>query len=71
MLVTDAIEMRARNLLTYRVKPMDALHLACAEAASVRYFCTCDDRLLKRAKGIADLRVNVVSPLELVEELGP
>jgi predicted nucleic acid-binding protein len=70
IVVTVEIEQRARYFTAHRMKPMDALHLACAEAEAVSYFCTCDDRLLKRAKTIADLRVVVVSPLELVEEIG-
>jgi predicted nucleic acid-binding protein len=49
--------------------PLDALHLASAEAAQVDYFCTCDDRLLKKAKTVHDLKTVVVSPIELAEEL--
>jgi hypothetical protein len=37
--------------------------------AEVDYFCTCDDRLLRRAKSISDLHTPIVSPLELVEAL--
>jgi len=48
---------------------MDALHLACAEAADVDYFCTCDDNLLRKAKRIASLRTRIVTPLELAEVL--
>ncbi|MCB0099092.1 MAG: hypothetical protein KDE46_25335, partial [Caldilineaceae bacterium] len=33
------------------------------------YFCTCDDRLLRRAKTVSNLNIVVVTPLELVEEL--
>jgi len=48
---------------------LDALHLASAEEAEADYFCTCDDRFLKRAKTFNDLRTKVVTPLELIEEL--
>ncbi len=48
---------------------MDSLHLAVAEKANVDYFCTCDDKFLRRAKAIPDLRTVVVSPLELIEVL--
>ena len=65
----DQIEQRARHFIESGIKPMDALHLASAEAAECDYFCTCDDRFLKRAKEITDLQTNAVSPLELVEEL--
>jgi predicted nucleic acid-binding protein len=32
-------------------------------------FCTCDDRVLKKAGNQKDLRVRVVSPLQLAEEV--
>ncbi len=48
---------------------MDALYLACAEAADVDYFCTCDDNLLRKAKQIALLRMRIVTPLELAKVL--
>lgn len=48
----------------------DALHLAAAEHSGVRYFVTCDDRLLGRAQQIG-LPVSVVSPLELPKEETP
>jgi hypothetical protein len=32
------------------MKPLDALHLASAVIAKADYFCTCDDRFLRRAK---------------------
>jgi predicted nucleic acid-binding protein len=65
----DQIEQRARYFIESGIKPMDALHLGSAEAADCDYFCTCDDRFLRRAKEIIDLQTTVVSPLELVEEL--
>lgn len=33
------------------------------------YFCTCDDRFLKRAKEADTSQTKVVSPLELITEL--
>jgi predicted nucleic acid-binding protein len=67
--LTDAIEHRAEVLVQRGFKPLDALHLACAEAEGVDYFCSCDDRLLNRAHEQRDLSVKVVSPLELAKEL--
>ncbi|RMF49277.1 MAG: PIN domain-containing protein [Anaerolineae bacterium] len=67
--LTEGIEQRAHGLDERGFKPLDALHLAMAEAGNVDYFCTCDDRLLKKAKRIKNLRVKVVSPLDLVKEL--
>ena len=53
------------------LKPLDALHLAFAVAAKADYFCTCDDRLLKRAKAVHNGPPKVVNPLELIQEIGP
>jgi hypothetical protein len=45
------------------------LHLACAEAAEADYFCTCDDKFLKKAKALTDNKTTAVSPLELIEAI--
>lgn len=47
------------------------VRLAAAESVDVDFFCTCDDRFFRRARRIPDLRIRVVSPLELIEELEP
>jgi hypothetical protein len=67
----DTIEERARMFAAVGVKPLDALHLASAEAAQADFFCTCDDRFLKKAKSLPDLKMKVVSPIELAEEFEP
>ena len=67
--LTDDIEARAAALVAAGLLPLDALHLASAEAAGVHYFCTCDDRLLKRGRASAAPPVRVVSPVELTSEL--
>jgi predicted nucleic acid-binding protein len=51
------------------MKPLDALHLASAVEAKADFFCTCDDRLLKRAREAETGRTRVVSPPELVTEV--
>jgi predicted nucleic acid-binding protein len=66
--LSDQVEHRARELDAVGIQPLDALHLASAEAAGAEYFCTCDDRLLKKAKALKDLRT-VVSPVELIGEI--
>jgi len=60
---------RATHFLEHGIKPLDAVHLALAEAAKVDYFCTCDDRLAYKAKRIKEFPVKVVSPLELILEI--
>ncbi len=62
-------ETRAAEFVQEGMPATDAFHLAAAEAANADYFCTCDDRLLRRAKRIAGLRTVAVSPLELLEVL--
>ena len=49
--LTEAIRTRARELAGTGQKPLDALHLACAEATGADYFLTCDDRLIRRYVG--------------------
>lgn len=67
---TDSeIENRAQNLVKTGIKPLDALHLASAEAGKADYFCTCDDKLLKKAKAKSDLKLKAISPLELIKEI--
>jgi hypothetical protein len=67
--VDPPITQRAKTLEGLGFKGADALHLACAEAAQVDYFCSCDDKLLRRARTVPVLLVKVVSPLELAEEV--
>jgi len=67
--LNNSIEQRARNFGEIGIKALDALHLASAEEAEADYFCTCDDQFLKKAKTISDLRLKIVSPIELIEVL--
>lgn len=67
--IDEQVRERASEFTEHGIKALDALHLALAEAGDANYFCTCDDRLAQRAKRIPDLGVNVVSPLELVQEI--
>ncbi|HKP77349.1 MAG TPA: PIN domain-containing protein [Longimicrobiaceae bacterium] len=63
------IEQRARGYIQAGIKPLDALHLASAVQAEAEYFCTCDDRLLRRARTVDTGATRAVSPLEMIEEL--
>ncbi|MFL6202097.1 MAG: type II toxin-antitoxin system VapC family toxin [Thermoanaerobaculia bacterium] len=49
--------------------PADSLHLASAVHGQADFFCTCDDKLLRRARRVDTSRTRVVSPLELIEEI--
>ena len=57
---------RAKQYEAQGIKPFDALHLTSAVEAGVAYFCTTDDRLLRKGKAADTGPVSVVSPLELV-----
>lgn len=65
----DRIVETAKRMFEKGVKPVDALHLACALVAEADYFCTCDDRLLKRARTFDLGRTKALSPLELIMEV--
>jgi predicted nucleic acid-binding protein len=65
----NEVEEKAREFVTFGIKPMDALHLASAIVGDAKYFCTCDDRLLRRAKTLNNLATLVVSPAELIMEV--
>jgi predicted nucleic acid-binding protein len=64
--LTPELEQRARGLHGLGFAPLDALYLACAEAAGATWFVTCDDRLARVAsRHVGELRATVTSPLEL------
>lgn len=67
--LTPELEAMARRLRASGLKPLDALHLASASTTKVDYFCTCDDKFLKKAKSFKGLNTKVVTPTELVMEL--
>jgi len=63
------IEKRSEEFVDLGIYFLDAVHLASAEEARADYFCTCDDVFLKKAKKISGLKIKVVSPLDLAQEL--
>lgn len=67
--VGAAVKGRARELVESGIMPLDALHVALAQEAGADYFCTCDDKLLKRAKPLCEPHLKVVSPAQLLEEI--
>lgn len=67
--LTQEIESLARRLSTSGIKPLDALHLASASISKADYFCTCDDKFLKKARNFGGLNATAVSPAELIMEL--
>lgn len=61
--VDEHIRKQAEKLVqTINISPIDALHLASAEAANADVFITCDYGILKKYKG----KVKATTPLEFV-----
>jgi hypothetical protein len=67
--LTATVEARADALVAAGLQPLDALHLASAEAVGVDYFCTCDHQLLRRGSALALPPLRVVEPILLITEL--
>ena len=63
----DAIS-RGTELWHRGFKTFDALHVAVAEETAIDRLCTGDDRLRRKCQSQADIRVQVVSPLQLFQE---
>ena len=62
--MTEQIKVRGGQIMRLGMAALDALHLACAEAAVVDVFLSTDDRLVKCARRHGtELRVVVDNPL--------
>jgi len=61
--VDEEIKQRAQELEQQGLKAVDALHVACAEAAEAVYFLTCDDRVVRRYRG---KKLQVLNPVNFV-----
>lgn len=66
--LTDAAEALALTLEQHGIGAMDAIHLALASIAKADFFCTCDDKLFRKAKSFPDLSCKVTTLLGLVPE---
>ena len=66
--LSDKIINRAKEFEKKNVKAIDALHLAIGDIEKIDYICTTDDRFIKRAHMIKNLKIKVVSPLKFIEE---
>jgi predicted nucleic acid-binding protein len=63
--LTATVQQRASLLERQGLKPLDALHVACAEAAPADYLLTCDDRLPRRYRG----PLPVLNPVRFILKL--
>ena len=55
--INDVIRCRAKEFESAGLKPMDALHVACAESAGCDWFFTTDRGILKKAHVTAEMRI--------------
>lgn len=62
--VNADIRRRAREFEAAGVKPIDALHVACAEAAGCDWFFSTDNGLVKKARAHTAMRV--ANPVEFI-----
>jgi hypothetical protein len=64
-----AVQRRTDAYRSFGLDMWDAAHLAAAVEARVDFFCTCDDKLLRRARKADTGLTRAVSLLELIEEV--
>lgn len=68
--INAGVEKRALELKRAGLKPLDALHVACAEKAKAEILLTTDDNLLSKAlKNKRTLKLKVENPLRWVMEV--
>jgi predicted nucleic acid-binding protein len=66
---SERLENRAEEIEKRGFMAMDALHIACAEAAKSDFFITCDDLLLRKGEANKDkLKVRIVGLMEFFSE---
>lgn len=65
--LADRILARAKVLTEAGLTPLDAAHIASAEAAGCARLLTCDDMMIRRARR-ASLLLTIQTPVEYMEE---
>jgi len=69
IMTNDIVKKKAISLERLGIDPIDAVHLACAEAGGAEYFVTCDDNIIRKTKrNQAIFKLAVCSPLAFVLE---
>ena len=58
-----------QSFRTAGITAYDAAHLTAAVLARADVFCSCDDRLVRRARTVAPVWLRILLPVELAEEL--
>ena len=65
--ITPDVAARAHALTATGFRPLDAAHLACAEAAACERLLTCDDQMLRTARRVR-VGVQVHNPVTYMKE---
>jgi predicted nucleic acid-binding protein len=65
---TPAVLTTMNELCPLGFKPLDALHLACAQVLGCDYFLTVDKGILKKAGAVVEVRI--MNPIDFVIERG-
>jgi predicted nucleic acid-binding protein len=65
--VTYEVELLARDYVARGLKPMDALHVACAIIAGVEFFLTVDKTLMRKMRATSD--IFVLDPIDFIKHL--
>ena len=68
MAATPGVMTRAHALTATGFRPLDAAHLACAEATACDRLLTCDDQMLRAARRVR-VGVQVQNPVPYMEEV--
>lgn len=63
--IDPQISTRAQELEAIGLRPLDAAHVACAEAAVCDRFLTCDDQLTRKARAVK-MGLVVQNPIEYI-----
>lgn len=68
--INEAVKERSRELYKMGFKPLDAVHIACAEQGHADILLTTDDALLaKAARHRKRIQVSIVNPLQWALEV--
>ena len=64
IVVDDVLIQRGEGIGRFGIRAMDALHIACAEAASCDWFLTTDRGILKKLQTLGGMRI--ANPVDFV-----
>jgi len=64
---SNSVLEKAKKLVKIGLKSKDALHIACAIEGKAEYFITTDDKILKKTKGLKEIKV--IDPIQFIKIL--